>query len=356
MDFSDFLSLQPYQVSKDEKQEILITKLNAVTEHHKICCKEYENYLRAFGYGKEATSINEIPYIPIGVFKQLELKSVKEEEIFKTMTSSGTTGQAVSRIYLDHETASWQQKVLCRIMGEYIGENRIPFLIVDSPQVLKNRDLFSARGAAILGFSMFASSITYALDDAMNPNWEEIEHFIIENKDKKVLIFGFTFLLWENLIKKLKEKEYPLNLKNGIVLHGGGWKKLEEKAVSKEEYKSGAKMWLGTDRVYNYYGMAEQTGSIYMECEYGHLHASSYSDIIIRNKKTLEEADFLEEGLVEVLSPFALSYPGHAILTEDLGVILGQDDCPCKRKGKYFKITGRLKRAEIRGCSDTHGQ
>jgi hypothetical protein len=48
------------------------------------------------------------------------------------------------------------------------------------------------------------------------------------------------------------------------------------------------------------------------------------------------------------------SYPGHVLLTEDKGVILGEDDCPCGRKGKYFKIIGRLKNAEIRGCSDTY--
>ena len=39
---------------------------------------------------------------------------------------------------------------------------------------------------------------------------------------------------------------------------------------------------------------------------------------------------------------------------EDEGIILGEDDCPCGRKGKYFKILGRLKDAEIRGCSDTY--
>ena len=48
------------------------------------------------------------------------------------------------------------------------------------------------------------------------------------------------------------------------------------------------------------------------------------------------------------------SYPGHSLLTEDEGVILGEDDCPCGRKGKYFHILGRLKNAEIRGCSDTY--
>jgi len=32
---------------------------------------------------------------------------------------------------------------------------------------------------------------------------------------------------------------------------------------------------------------------------------------------------------------------------------MGEDDCPCGRKGKYFVIHGRLKNAEVRGCSDT---
>ena len=42
------------------------------------------------------------------------------------------------------------------------------------------------------------------------------------------------------------------------------------------------------------------------------------------------------------------------MLTEDEGVIEGIDDCPCGRKGKYFRVLGRLKNAEIRGCSDTY--
>ena len=43
-----------------------------------------------------------------------------------------------------------------------------------------------------------------------------------------------------------------------------------------------------------------------------------------------------------------------ALFTEDEGIILGEDDCPCGRKGKYFKLTGRIKQAELRGCSDTY--
>jgi hypothetical protein len=42
------------------------------------------------------------------------------------------------------------------------------------------------------------------------------------------------------------------------------------------------------------------------------------------------------------------------LLTEDEGIILGEDDCPCGRKGKYFQVNGRLGKSEIRGCSDTY--
>ena len=97
----------------------------------------------------------------------------------------------------------------------------------------------------------------------------------------------------------------------------------------------------------------EQTGSIFMECEEGHLHCSIYSDIDILNE-SLEIVDKNQSGLVKLYSVLPYSYPGHIILTEDSGEILGEDDCPCGRKGKYFKLTGRIKQAELRGCSDTY--
>ena len=100
--------------------------------------------------------------------------------------------------------------------------------------------------------------------------------------------------------------------------------------------------------------MVEQLGSIYIECEYGHMHCSNYSDIIIRNPKDFSVQPHGEKGLMEVVSVLPTSYPGHVLLTEDEGVITGEDDCPCGRKGKYFKIIGRIKNAEVRGCSDTY--
>lgn len=356
MDFQSLLNYPPFALTKEEKQKVLLEELQKVTDHHRAHCKEYARFLDAIGYPTDPVkSIEDLAYLPIGIFKELELKSIPDHEVFKVLTSSGTTGQKVSKVYLDHETASWQQKALCAIMEDYLGNQRVPFLIIDSKQVLHNRDLFSARGAAILGFSIFASSVTYALDDQMQIDWEAVKEFQDKNQGKKTVIFGFTYLLWENLVQQLIKKNQPLQLQDSIVLHGGGWKKLSDKAVEKQQYKDTLMQWLGVSNVYNYYGMAEQTGSIYMECECGHLHASTYSDVIVRDLHTLDVVAEKEPGLIQVLSPFPISYPGHSLLTEDIGIVLGEDNCPCQRKGKYFQITGRVKKAELRGCSDTHG-
>ena len=59
-------------------------------------------------------------------------------------------------------------------------------------------------------------------------------------------------------------------------------------------------------------------------------------------------------GIIQVLSVLPTSYPGHSLLTEDIGEWTGVDDCPCGRLGRTFRVHGRVARAELRGCSDTH--
>ena len=88
--------------------------------------------------------IEDVPFMPVRLFKYYDLKSIKEKNIIKTLTSSGTTSQLVSKIYLDKETAKFQTKALVNIMSSFIGNKRLPMLIIDTKDVLKNRDSFSA--------------------------------------------------------------------------------------------------------------------------------------------------------------------------------------------------------------------
>ena len=173
----------------------------------------------------------------------------------------------------------------------------------------------------------------------------------------KILLFGFTFMVWQHFYKeliRLKEEGITFDISGGILIHGGGWKKLISEAVSQQEFHDRLRDVCGLDSIHDYYGMVEQTGCIYMQCECGFLHASIFSDVITRRSEDFKPCRIGEKGIIQVVSTIPESYPGHSLLTEDEGVIEGIDDCPCGRKGKYFRIAGRIKDAEIRGCSDTY--
>ena len=358
MTFDEILSIPPYSLNREEKEKLLTERLVELAKHHQEKCPEYARILESISFNADKVkSYKDLPFLPVRLFKELELRSVPKEEVVKTMTSSGTTGQAVSKIYLDRATSSNQQKTMVKIVSEFTGSSRMPMIIIDCPSVVKNRAMFSARGAGILGFSIFGAKKIYALDDDMKLDVEGLKEFLDKYGDQKILLFGFTFMIWQHFYKelmRLKDDGISFDLSKGILIHGGGWKKLTSEAVSEEEFHKRLKDACGLEHIHDYYGMVEQTGCIYMECECGHLHASNFSDVIIRRPIDFSEADIGEPGIIQVVSTIPESYPGHSLLTEDEGSILGEDDCPCGRKGKYFKINGRLKNAEIRGCSDTY--
>ena len=356
MGFDLLLQMEPYSLDKEEKGDLLFRRLEELTRLHRENCPAYARILDSFPRFK-VSSLETVPFLPVRLFKELTLRSVPEENVVKTMTSSGTSGQAVSRVYLDRTTSANQQKALVKIVSSFTGAGRMPMIIIDCPSVVKDRRMFSARGAGILGFSIFGTKKFYALNDGMQLDVEGLREFLEVNRGKPIFLFGFTFMVWQHFYQelvRLKAEGVTFDLSNGTLIHGGGWKKLQSQAVSQGDFHDRLKEVCGLDRIHDYYGMVEQTGCVYMQCEQGHLHASIFSDIIVRRPLDFGVCGVGEPGILQVLSTLPESYPGHSLLTEDEGVLLGEDDCPCGRRGKYFKVTGRLKNAELRGCSDTY--
>ena len=352
---SKLWDIPPYSLDEVEKHRMLTIALSALTRHHYEKCAPYRRMLDAISFDVHCiTDHRDIPFLPVRLFKELDLLSVDRADVIKTMTSSGTTGQQVSKIYLDKETSANQQKTLAKIVSSFLGPKRLPMLILDTSVVVRDRAVFSARGAGILGFSLFGSDRIYALDEQMQLAADDIVAFLDKHRGESILLFGFTFMIWQHFYKELVRTGYKPDLSAGVLIHGGGWKKLLSEAVSPDEFKDRLHEVCGINRVHDYYGMVEQTGSIHVECEAGHLHAPIFSDVITRRHRDFSACDVGEKGIIEVVSVLPASYPGHVLLTEDLGTILGEDDCPCGRLGKYFKVEGRLENAEIRGCSDTY--
>lgn len=349
------LESPPYVLAKAEKQELLLNELQRLTLHHQRHCAEYHALFSKIA-PQNFENIEQVPFLTVPLFKQRRLQSVPQEQVFKVLLSSGTTGQTPSQIFLDAETSRLQSKVLVKIMQEWLGKERRHMLIWDHPNVIKERASFSARGAGIQGLSFLGRDHTYALNNDMTLNLDAISDFCNHFRDKPVLMFGFTFMVWKFGVMALEQAGLAFDFSDAVLLHSGGWKKLQDEAVDTATFNKSASRQFRTIKIHNFYGMVEQTGSVFVACEEGHLHCSNTSDVLIRKPGSWRVAEFGEVGLIQVLSAIPESYPGHSLLTEDRGRILGEDDCRCGRKGKYFEILGRMAKVEARGCSDTFFQ
>ncbi|PJK07076.1 acyl-protein synthetase [Lysobacteraceae bacterium NML71-0210] len=344
-----------FSLPKTEKHAGLLQALTQLCVHHAEHCPPYAAMLQSlWPDAPHAPHIEALPWLPVRLFKQLDLYSVPKESIARTLVSSGTTGAPVSRIHLDADTARAQTRALTKIFAEFAGNKRMPMLVIDNNAFMHDRSRFNARAAGILGFSNFGRDHHYLLDEALNPDWHALQQWLEKQGDQPLLLFGFTFIIWQSFVLAAQRDKVRLHLPAGSrLVHGGGWKKMVDNSVDNAQFKIALADTFNVQHVHNYYGMVEQVGSIFFECEHGHLHAPAYADIIIRDPQTLAPQPCNIAGLVQVLSLLPRSYPGHSLLTEDLGVLHGEDDCPCGRLGKHFSILGRIKNVEMRGCSDT---
>lgn len=352
MTYEDLVAAPQYSIPQQQKETFLLPQLRELTAHHRQRCPEYDRIAGGLFPPDPPQSLLDVPYLPVGLFKSRLLASVPQAQVFKTLTSSGTTGQQVSRIVLDRETASRQTTALSRIMMHVLGHERLPMIIIDSQDVLQNRLHPSARAAGVLGMMNFGRNHFWALDEGMNLDLAGLKSFLCQHGNARFLIFGFTFMAWAYFLQQIKQS--GLDLSRGTLIHSGGWKKLQDHAVTNEEFKRAFRDHAGLMTVYNFYGMAEQIGSVFLEATDGRLYPPNFADVIVRDPVSWREAPHGTPGIIQVLSLLPRSYPGHSILTEDLGVVDAVDTQADGRLGKAFRVLGRLPKAELRGCSDTH--
>jgi hypothetical protein len=353
-DEATLLSEHAYHLPASRKRSLLLAALNARLDRHRLDCPPFSRLLQSLpGTHLPAASLEDLPMLPVQLFKLEDLLSVPRDQVLRQLTSSGTTGQRPSRIFLDRDTAAWQTKALVMIVKSFLGRDRLPMIVVDARSSAAARASYSARAAAILGFSIFGREHLYLLDEQMRIDWHGLELFMEKHKNQRILLFGFTYIVWSCLYHAcVREGRFP-QFPDAVLIHGGGWKKLQDQQVDNADFKSELRERFAIGSVHNYYGMVEQVGSIYMECEAGFLHAPAYADVLVRDPITLRPLPYGSQGIIQTFSILPRSYPGNSLLTEDLGLVVGEDDCACGRLGKYFLVQGRLPATEVRGCSDT---
>ena len=352
----------PFALSDDEKRPLFSAAMAEAFRHHfenndifrAVCRKQ------GFSPGSIPDDVTRLPYLPASLFKTGFLVSVPAGQIRAEIRSSATSG-APSLVAVDHISARRQSLVSARVMSEYLGHHRRPFLILDVDPVASSAVDILARSAATRGFLVFADSAEFALtEDGGQLRLDEaklersLESLLTAGKD--VCVFGFTHLLYSQLIEPLKKRGGgALPLPSGSrVAHIGGWKRLQAEHVDRNRFLEDVMGTLGVQEndIIDFYGFAEQMGIVYAGPGRAPKTVHAYAEIIVRDFDTLQPAPDGKPGLLQFLTPVPHSHPGISVLTEDVGRIVGRDRDGAGRCGTQFEVIGRAEKAEPRGCGD----
>ena len=357
--WDELLKHRPYGLQEPEKQKYFLPALRESLCHHYQNCEPFRRLCDKRRYDPEHSpgSAAEAPFLPVRVFKRLALRSVPDGEIVRVVNSSATTSQIPSRMALDQVTRNRQMRVLAGLMTELLGVTRRPFIVLDCPPAPESHDSAELAGriAGLRGYLMAASETHYVLEYSDGKPVLDVPRLeALLNKfslsQTPFCLLAYTYILYQHVLRPLQAAGFQKQLpKNSFALHFGGWKKLAAQAVDKATLNQAALDVFGLPQaaVRDIYGFTEQLGLIYPDDEEGFKRVPAYAEVLVRNPRTLELAPRGEVGLLEFVTPLPYSYPGVALLLDDLGRLVPGKD------GMRFEVVGRVKDAEVRGCGET---
>jgi len=361
-DIDSLISRRPYEQRSKERRNQLLEILKLVTTLHAENCLPYGKFLESqLLRVSDFKTLESMPFLPASIFKDVYLSSINETEKFREVRSSATSSDRSSRVVLDKLTNLRWLRSIQTMLIDRLGNKRFSLMLIEEEAALERSDTVSARSSMSKSMLFLASDVEHFLTQKASTGRAslDLEKVLghLSNYDEKadIIIFGFTYILYKELLEQLEKEQIQFSLPNLKVIHAGGWKRLEEEKVSNEEFVAKCSKIFGIPGagVVDLYGFSEQGGLLYPTCEAGARHTPAWSEIIVRDPVTLEPVPLGHEGMLQFLTPIQTSYPGHSLLTGDFGSILGVDECPCGRKGTTFTVIGRADtHVEVRGCGE----
>ena len=359
----ELLRQSPYASRPGEHQGLLRAAVHEAIQHHVANCAPFARWYRKqrANPGAPIEDLAQVPFLPVSIFKRVALESVDERDVVRVLKSSATSSQTPSRVVLDRITRDRQMRTVAVLMSALMGPTRRPFVVLDAAAAQGADMELSARVAGLRGYLMMASETHYALeacDGRLELNADKLEDLLgqLQARHLPVCLIGYTYMLYQYVVTPLARAGRRLQLPAGsLVLHFGGWKRLEHQAVDRARLNAEVRQVLAMDEscVRDVYGFTEQLGMIYPDDGNGVRLAPVYAEVIVRDPVTLEPVPDGAPGLLEFITPLPHSYPGIALLLDDMGRIVSRDREHGGRYGTRFEVLGRARGAEVRGCGDT---
>jgi hypothetical protein len=359
----ELLRQPPYATRLGEHQTLLRAAVREAILYHYAHCPAFARWYRKQRADPDAEIVDlaRVPFLPVSIFKRLPLESVGDQDVVRVLRSSATSSQTPSRVVLDRVTRDRQIRTLAVLLSALMGPVRRPFVVLDAAASQGSDLELSGRVAGMRGYLMMASETHYVLESRegkLELDADKLARVLedLSARSMPACLIGYTYVLYQHVVAPLLRAGRRLRLPPGsMVLHFGGWKRLERQAVDRAQLNAEvAQVFANAEPcIRDVYGFTEQLGVIYPDDGHGVRLAPVYAEVIARDPVTLEPLPEGMPGLLEFITPLPQSYPGIALLIDDMGRIVSRDCGDGGRYGTRFEVLGRARGAEIRGCGDT---
>jgi len=356
----ELLHQPPYATQPGQYGGLLRAAVREAISYHCEHCPVFERWYVKQGLDPEAEiqDLGQVPFLPVSIFKRMDLKSVGEEDVVRVLKSSATSSQIPSRVVLDRVTRDRQMRCLGALLSALMGPARRPFIVLDAAPAPGSSLELSARVAGMRGYLMMATETHYALEARAGELHLDVGKLesILAALQEPVCLIGYTYVLHQHVLTPLARAGRRVRLPGGsMVMHFGGWKRLERRSVDRAKLNAEvAEVFeMAEPCVRDVYGFTEHLGIIYPDDGQGVRLAPAYAEVIVRDPVTLKPLPPGVPGLLEFITPLPTSYPGIALLLDDMGQIISRDEGKDGLYGARFEVLGRALGTDIRGCGDT---
>lgn len=360
----ELLKKDPFSLCNQGKKEGFESALYETLKQHLEGSPEYKRWCESQGFKDFNGSIDKIPFIPVQVFKERDLVTVKESDIIDIRHSSSTTSGVPSLVKRDAITIDRYKQSRNSALSAFCTSNKnVQIGVIEDPDENPNPNLSANLILFVIASRTDQDKTFYVVKDNNGEKEVDLDKFlnlINIHKNNISLIFGHMAYIYLFLIEGLKKRGITLNLSDVTMLYGWGWKKYADKAVPTDVFRKSIQEVLGIPQksILDMYGFAE-SNSLYLECSEGFRHVPLWDEVLVRCPKSFQVVKDGEEGLLQFLSPIPNSYPGASVLIDDIGLAYHEGVCKCGRKGTKFKLIRRANKDELiafRQLADSFGQ
>lgn len=273
------------------------------------------------------TSVPDIPFLPVELFKSHRVYAFPEKEPPLTFRSSGTTGQIPSQHRV--QAPALYEKSYREGFRRFYGDPKAYRILALLPGYLERSDSSLVHMAAGLIADSGHPDGGFFLDDI-----DRLHSLLQKPETRTTLLIGVSFALLD-----LAESR-PTRLQNTVVMETGGMKG-RRREITRAELHERLKAGLGVDTVHSEYGMTELLSQAYAK-DTGRFATPPWMQLHIRDvNDPLSPAPAGRSGAINVID-LANLYSCSFIATSDLGRALPDGT---------VEVLGRTDFSDVRGCN-----